>query len=71
MVLGPVFRDLDPELGGLTFVEAFEVVLVEPARTLPEPGPDGAALVVGSVLLVAGAAALAHRRDLLRLPERS
>lgn len=60
-----VFRDLDPELGGLTFIEAVTVDLIEPAQPLPEPGIDVAAAVTGGVLTLAGLALLAHRRDLL------
>jgi hypothetical protein len=60
-----VFRDLDPSLGGLTFVDATSVVLVEPARRLPTDAMDPAALLVGSLLTVAGVAAFAQRRDLL------
>ena len=66
-----VFRDLDPDLGGLTFVEAVDVVLVSPARTFPEPGPDAAAAVTGAALTAAALLALAQRRDLLRKLTRS
>lgn len=66
-----VFRDLDPDLGGLTFVEAVEVTLVSPAETFSEPGPDTAAAVAGAALTALGLLALAHRRDLLRKLTRS
>lgn len=61
-----VFRDLDPELGGLTFIEAVEVTLLDPAEPLPEAGIDLAAAIAGGILTVAGLLALALRRDLLR-----
>jgi hypothetical protein len=60
-----VFRNLHPELGGITFIDATEVVLVEQSVTALEAGPNFAALIVGSILTVGGLLALAHRRDLL------
>lgn len=71
VVITGVFRDLDPDLGGLTFVEAAEVELVSPAETFPEPGPDTAAAVAGAALTAAALLAMAHRRDLLRRLTRS
>ena len=65
MVSG-VFRDLDPALGGLTYLEATEVTLVEAAKVVPEREPDLPALVAGALLTVGGLLALAARRDLLR-----
>lgn len=62
-----VFRDLDPQLGGLTFIEAVEMNLVSPAEPLPEAGLDLPALIGGAVLALAGLLTLAHRRDLLRV----
>ncbi|HSJ28507.1 MAG TPA: hypothetical protein VLB67_09870 [Acidimicrobiia bacterium] len=66
-----VFRDLDPSLGGLTFIDATSVDLVEPARRLSTDGIDTPALVVGAVLTLAGLAAFAHRRDLFPRQRRS
>lgn len=66
-----VFRDFDPELGGLTFIDATSVELVESAQTLPEPGFDLPAALAGAVLTLAGLALLAHRRDLLPTPRKS
>ncbi|HVR31385.1 MAG TPA: hypothetical protein VMS74_01625 [Acidimicrobiia bacterium] len=66
-----VFRDLDPALGGLTFVEAANVELVEASRRLPESGFDSAAVVVGGTLTLLGLLTMAQRRDLLRKPNRS
>ncbi|MEX1004305.1 MAG: hypothetical protein WD990_13355 [Acidimicrobiia bacterium] len=66
-----VFRDLDPELGGLTFVEATAVALVSPAEAFAEPGPDTAAAVTGATLTAIALLAMAHRRDLLRRLTRS
>jgi hypothetical protein len=66
-----VFRDLDPDLGGITFVEAVDVVLVSPAESFPEPGPDTAAAIAGATLTALALLALAHRRDLLRRLTRS
>ncbi len=60
-----VFRNLHPEMGGLTFIDATLVVLVEQSVPTPEAGPDLAALIVGAILTVGGLLALAHRRDLL------
>lgn len=71
VVVTGVFRDLDPDLGGLTFVEAAEVVLVSPAATFPEPGPDATAAIVGAALTAVALLAMAHRRDLLRRLTRS
>lgn len=62
-----VFRNLDPQLGGLTFIEATEVVLVRPAERLPEPGIDLPAAIIGAILTLAGLLTLALRRDLLRV----
>lgn len=62
-----VFRDLDPQLGGLTFIEAVEINLVAAAEPLPEPGLDLPALIGGAALTIAGLLTLAHRRDLLRV----
>ena len=61
-----VFRDLDPHLGGLTFVEAVEVVLVAPAAVFPDHGPDPVPAIAGITLTAAALLAMAHRRDLLR-----
>ena len=60
-----VFRNLHPEMGGLTFIDATDAVLVERSVTTPESGPDLAALIIGTILTVGGLLALAHRRDLL------
>lgn len=60
-----IFRDLDPALGGLTFIEATDVLLVSPSQTVPEPGPDPVAAALGAILTAAGLLALAHRRNLL------
>ncbi len=60
-----VFRNLDPALGGLTFVDAADVVLLAPSEKLPVPGVDTAALVPGIILTLTALLALAHRRDLL------
>jgi hypothetical protein len=60
-----IFRNLHPELGGLTFIDATSVVLIEPSVTIAEQGPDLVALIIGSLLTAAGLLALAHRRDLL------
>lgn len=62
-----VFRDLDPELGGITFIEAVEVNLISPAQTMPGADVDLTALIGGVVLTLAGLLTLAHRRDLLRV----
>jgi hypothetical protein len=64
-----VFRDLDPALGGITFLEATDVVLIESSERLPEPGADTAALVTGAMLTAGALLAMAQRRDLL--PKRS
>lgn len=61
-----VFRDLDPTLGGLTYIEATDVELVARSERLPESGASTAATVAGAVLTVLGLLALAQRRDLLR-----
>lgn len=61
-----VFRDLDPALGGLTYIEATGVELIAPSERLSEPGPSTAATATGAVLTVLGLLALAQRRDLLR-----
>jgi len=66
-----VFHDLDPALGGLTFVEAAEVELVEASRRLPERGFDTTAGVVGGALTLLGLLTMAQRRDLLRTPNRT
>ena len=71
VVITGVFRDLDPDLGGLTFVEAADVELVSPAEAYDEPGPDTAAALAGATLTVLGLLAMAHRRDLLRRLTRS
>ena len=60
-----VFRNLHPEMGGLTFIEATDVVLVQGSVADPEASPDLAASIVGAVLTIGGLLALAHRRDLL------
>ncbi len=60
-----VFRNLHPQLGGLTFIDATDVILVEQSVATPESGPDLAALIIGTILTVGGLLALAHRRDLL------
>lgn len=76
-VRGPIvevtgfFRDLDPALGGLTFVEATDVLLISPSESLPEPGLDPVAATLGTILTAAGLLALAHRRNLLPSSERS
>jgi hypothetical protein len=70
VLVSGVFRDLDPELGGLTYLEATEVTLLEAARVVPEREPDITALVAGALLTLGGLLALAARRDLLR-PRRS
>jgi len=62
-----VFRNLDPALGGLTFIEAVEVDLISPAEPVPGQGIDLPALVVGAVLTLGGLLTLARRRDLLRV----
>lgn len=62
-----VFRNLDPALGGLTFIEAVEVDLIAPAEPVAGPGVDLPALIAGAVLTVAGLLTLALRRDLLRV----
>lgn len=70
-VRGPIvevtgtFRDLDPALGGLTFVEATDVFLVSPSQRLREPGLDPVAAALGAILTAAGLLALAHRRNLI------
>jgi hypothetical protein len=70
VLVSGVFRDLDPELGGLTYLEATEVTLLEAARVVPEREPDLTALVAGALLTLGGLLALAARRDILR-PVRS
>lgn len=60
-----VFRNLHPELGGLTFIDATDVVLVERSVATPEAGPDLTASIIGTILTVGGLLALAQRRDLL------
>lgn len=62
-----IFRNLDPHLGGLTFIEAIEMELVSPAEPLAEPGIDLAAAIGGAILTLGGLLTLAHRRDLLRV----
>ena len=64
-----VFRDLDPALGGLTFLEAAEVVLIESSERLPAPEPDSGAIILGAILIAGALLAMAQRRDLL--PKRS
>lgn len=60
-----IFRDLDPGTGGLTFVDATEIRLLERAMEFEREEPDVTALVVGGVLLLLGLGALAQRRDLI------
>lgn len=66
-----IFRDLDPALGGLTFIEATEVELVVAAETVFEPGPDVPQAVLGAALTALGVLAMAQRRDLLRRSTRT
>jgi hypothetical protein len=66
-----VFRDFDPALGGITFIEAVDVVLESPAEMLPEGGPDTAAAIAGAALTAIALLAMAQRRDLLRRLTRS
>lgn len=61
-----VFRDLDPSLGGLTYIEATEVELIAPSERLSEPGASRGAMATGAALTVLGLLAMAQRRDLLR-----
>lgn len=65
-----IFRDLDPSIGGLTFVEATDVLLVAPSQSLPRPGPDPVATALGAILTAGGLLALALRRDLFGGSER-
>jgi hypothetical protein len=60
-----IFRNLDPGSGGITFVEATALTLLQPAQRLPERGPSVPSLTVGVLLTVGGLAAMAQRRDLL------
>lgn len=61
-----VFRDLDPALGGITFIEAVEINLISPAEPIAGPGLDLPALIAGVALTLGGLLTLALRRDLLR-----
>lgn len=65
-----VFHHLDPALGGLTFIEAANIDLLEASRRLPERGMDTTAAVVGGALTLLGLLTMAQRRDLLSARDR-
>lgn len=67
-----VFHHIDPERGGLIFIEAADVVLVDASVAIPADEMNVASLVIGAILTTAGLLTMAHRRDLLpKRPERA
>jgi hypothetical protein len=61
-----IFRYADAETGGDTFIEATEIVLLEPSRPLDVPGPDWP-LVIGSTGAIVVGVALSARIRYRRL----
>lgn len=60
-----VFHHLDPESGGLTFVDAVEIDLVSASTPVETPPATGWHVAVGSVLAIVSLALMAQRRDVL------
>lgn len=59
-----VFRHLDPGTGGMTFVQAAKVTLIEPSRDVAIPGGSPLPVIIGGLLTVGGLVAMSRRRDM-------
>jgi len=59
-----IFRHLDPETGGITYIQATDLTLLSASERVPIPAASPVPALVGAVLTLGGLYAMSRRRDM-------